>query len=202
MFEEKALDVRDSMLQQPTLAPVIDVPTSTCILYDRSDPHLVLVGLSHKHSKPVLPGGKIDSADLDGTNLKNAALSCIVREIREETGANINDVRLFDVFCHGDADVRSVPASTLKDTLVSSEAPQFPADMLVTARYGNPDYVFIGEIGAEDVAPSAELYQLGFIDIRSVPPGALGAAHSGIVERYREYVWSGAFKDHGSESAL
>jgi 8-oxo-dGTP pyrophosphatase MutT (NUDIX family) len=188
MFHQNSFEPGENSPQRDTLVPVIDVPTSTCILYDPEDPHMVLVGLSHKHSRPVLPGGKIDAADLVGINITEAAKVCIVREIKEEIGVEITSVELFDIVCHGDSDVRSVSASTLKDTLVSSEVSQVLPDMLVTARYGNPDYIFIGRVAPKDITPSAELYQLGFIDIRCIPSDALGAGHSEIIERYRNQI--------------
>jgi 8-oxo-dGTP pyrophosphatase MutT (NUDIX family) len=176
---------KERELRGVSIGRVIDVPTATIILAAKEDPYLVLIGTSNKHDRPVLPGGKIDSADIVGLSLEEAAKRAALRELTEELSGVVPEQLQF--FMRRESlgeDMRLVPARMLRDSLVAATVEDYPDDTLVHARYGSPDFLFLGQVSVGAVGGSSELAMVGFVDVRFMPANALSASHGAILSDY------------------
>lgn len=162
----------------------VSVPTATALVFDSGDPRRILAGVSAKHSGLVLPGGKIDAADLVTASMDRAALTCIRRELAEEIGYAPETVTPFMVRRDPDADIRLVSASKLRECLVGPLVARLDDDEVVIARYGIPDHVFLAGVDPVMVHSTEELTRLVWIDCRTAPDAMFSAGHGDIVRRY------------------
>jgi 8-oxo-dGTP pyrophosphatase MutT (NUDIX family) len=168
--------------------PVVNVPTVTMILHAAGDASAVVIGWNSKHAQPVLPGGKIDAADLIGTGMLDGAWAAAKREIAEELGCSAVELSFRGRFHDPGRDVRIVPARTLRATLVGAEVAALDDTAPVEARYGNPDYVFFGAVNPSEVKRTAELHEVAFVDATRLPKGTLAAGHDAYLEMYRRAI--------------
>lgn len=166
----------------------VDIPTTTAIVCDSADPYLILVGSSAKHDRPVLPGGKIDRADIILPSMVECAETAVLREIGEETGAKSVQLKLFGIFSDSQRDIRMIPAGTLAGTIVEDAVRGLADNEMVLGRYGVPDYVFIVRVDRSEVSDSSELFNLTWIDIRTLGADSLAAGHPAIVQRYQKFL--------------
>ncbi len=164
----------------------VEVPTATVILRDPKDHFLVLVGRSKKHLGEILPGGKIDRADLVGTSLKVAAERTIRREIAEEVGTIAHGLVLFTSRPRGNGDLRRVRADTLKGSLVEDAVKDFAPNARLVARYGVPDFVFLGTVSPGQVRSTDELVAVRWLDLRCEDLSLLSAGHGQLLQHYFE----------------
>lgn len=181
----------------------IDIPTTTSIVYDRADPWFIVIGSSEKHNRPVLPGGKIDRADMISPSMKECAAVAALREIWEEVGARPDQTTLIDVSSNRERDTRLVRADSLAGTLVEEAVSALRADDLVLGHYGVPDYLFAAAVARDDVTPSRELSSLKWVDIRTLDPESLAAGHYAHVLRYLAFLnLSGEAPSSGTKQQL
>lgn len=171
--------------------PEVLIPTATAIVCDSEDPWRILIGTSTKHEKPVLPGGKIDSADLVSSSLERCAAECIRRELREEIGCEPLTLRMLSVSSDRKRDVRTVALCTLSGSIAAQAVEMLNPDSMVTGRYGVPDFLFIAMIEAGAVQDTAELKHLTWVDCRTIQRESLSAGHSAFVERYLKSLGAG-----------
>ncbi len=163
----------------------ISIPTATAIIVNAYNPFEILIGLSTKHSLPVLPGGKIDNSDIISTSLQQCAEITIKREIYEETSICVDKIEFLGEWQEREQDVRTVPVRDLRDSVIGAALKDLPDDYMVKARYGVPDFVFIAKFEPAPIADSVELSNLRWIDIRNFPGGVkLGAGHDAVVQYY------------------
>jgi 8-oxo-dGTP pyrophosphatase MutT (NUDIX family) len=169
-----------------TIDPLLEVsvPTATAIVRSAEDAFRVLVGHSRKHNRPVLPGGKIERADIVSFSMLENAACCMSRELREEIGISDLTLSLYDVISDADADRRIVTVRSLRATLVEDAIRSLDDSQMVLARYGVPDFVFVASVQPELIKASDELLSLEWIDCRRLAPEMLAAAHGKIVKRY------------------
>ena len=163
------------------------VPTVTAIIRSSDNPYEILIGTSDKHPLPVLPGGKIDRADLVSTSILEASNNAVHREIQEETAVTIEKITFFFEWQDRERDVRVVPARNLRESLVGEFLHEKRDDFLVNARYGVPDFVYIVDAKKELLPDSSELRQLSWVDLRKDRESLkLSAGHLEIIHRYLE----------------
>ncbi len=167
---------------------IVDVPTATIIIRHPECRYIFLVGQSKKHPRPVLPGGKIDIKDINGSSIKSAALRCIKREAQEEIGTSLSAVKLFKIHSNSERDVRRVPVESLRGSVVESIIEDRPRPTIVTARYGMPDYLFIGEVDPKSIKATEELHSLTWIDLRKTMTLDLSAGHNELIKQYVDEV--------------
>ena len=168
----------------------IEVPTATAIVCDRNNPYMILVGKSNKHALPVLPGGKIDQADILSASVLEAATTCITRELREEVHcASVHPV-LFEIMNDRMRDPRVVSVSSLRGTLAEHLVQDLEDSAKVRACYGVPDYIFVVNVDRESVSPSSELTQLYWLDARDIESDTLSAGHGDVARRYLQSLAS------------
>ena len=162
----------------------VTVSAATAIITPLRDPTRVLIGDSEKHTLPVLPGGKLEAADISAEG--PPGLRCVVREVQEEIGAKLRNARLVAIATDPDRDIRLVKPSRLAGALVSPPlALHLPDSVCVKAHYGCPDYIFVGSVREEDIKPSEELKNPRFVPISSLDAGSLSAGHDVLVLWYR-----------------
>lgn len=168
----------------------VTVATASAIIVSKNDPYMVLVAMSEKHPCPVIPGGKIEVKEIRNGVLDNeAALECCTREVMEEIGTKLINRRLIGVATDPNRDVRIVPFSKVKTALITPALPaETPNDVKVRARYGCPDYIYVGAVNEDKVKDTAELTKPFFMDIRKLKPNDLSAGHDVIVLWYREML--------------
>lgn len=177
-------------LRFPPAFVEILVPTATAILHDERDRYRVVVGVSAKHPLPVLPGGKIECADLaGGASPKEAAARCIRRELAEELQIDRGiEPSLWRITRATERDVRIVTAATVHDAIVfglrSPSLDELHPTQLVRACYGNPDFQFIAAVDPAQVHRSVELSEVRWLDLRDFKRGTLSAGHDEIVLAY------------------
>ncbi len=160
------------------------IPTATAIICQRENPHMVLIGTSIKHEKPVLPGGKIDQKDIVSSELERCATCCIRRELAEEIGTTLEELQLLKVSKDSSRDMRKVSVRSLQGSLVESLTCDLSEDMFVLGCYGCPDYLFIAKIDTMNLTDTEELKKLTWIDCRTILPDSLAAGHSAYIIEY------------------
>ncbi len=177
----------------PSIVAEVTVCTATAIVTSKYDPYRILVATSAKHKFPVLPGGKMETADLvaDGDN---PGLSCVLREIKEEIGTDLLNPKYIGKATDPDRDIRLVPPSKLTAAVVVPTLPSnLPDDGKVKAHYGCPDHLFVGQVDETALTTTEELRNLKFIDIRTLGLGDLSAGHDVVVLAYRDMLDRGGF---------
>jgi len=162
---------------------VVEVPTATILLYDKSDPEWIVVGKNNKHEQWILPGGKLDEEDIVSVKMIDNAQRCILREVNEEVRCELLTCEFLGIVQDSEADVRLIPAEKLRSTAVATEVSDLSDSDLVEAHFGVPDYVFCAPVTRDQVQTSEELEQVEFIDVRHRAE-ELGAAHEQVVALY------------------
>ena len=183
----------------------VRVSTASAIVTHPDNPYLVLVARSAKHPNPIIPGGKIERDDPAG--LVNApGHACVMREVKEEIDTELLNPRYIGQANDPESDVRIVApmklATSVTEPALSTIDRGGVADDVpcIRARYGAPDYIYVGTVAPKAIAETEELSGLKFIDIRKLNPGELSAGHDVIVLKYRDMLDSGA--THLDERAL
>lgn len=172
----------------PEFRAEVNVSTATAILHKKGDPFQVLVGNRAGCQKPVLPGGKQETADFAGGSAEEApGLSTVIREIIEETGGEVCEIRHIGTATDPGRDIRSTPVRKLRGVVLSGELGELKDEDLVLAHYGCPDEIYVGEF---DIAlgNTEELKDLHFMDIRNLKPGDLSRGHDVILLWYRDML--------------
>jgi 8-oxo-dGTP pyrophosphatase MutT (NUDIX family) len=175
----------------PNIKAVVIVSTASAIIRSSTDPYKILVATSAKHSKPVIPGGKVEREDIHSDG-RTPGSSCVRREVLEEIGVDLANLEYIGKAVDPERDIRLVPPSKLATTLVHPPLPaDLPSDATIKAHYGCPDYIFVGTVDENSVAESEELKNLRFINIREIGLGDLSAGHDIIVLWYRRMLDNG-----------
>lgn len=170
--------------------PIIKVATATILPFNGDDPYLVVVGRSSKHNgKLVLPGGKIERKD-DGIPEKGA--ECAIREVFEETGLIVNEVRKVGEATDQKRTPRFVSVADLARTEMRPTLgelqldPLVDASVILEAHYGIPDEIFVGAYTQFTVPEGElELSDIQEFDIRGVSDKEFSAAHDVLLLWYR-----------------
>lgn len=169
------------------LAFSLAVPTSTVIGYRPEAPHMICV-LEHaqKHNgRLTLPGGKRTGAVTH--------LQCAINEFDEEvggSGASLFDIELLFVKADPLADVRRVSLAKATD----NRCPQSLKNIIVTAFYGYPDYIYRAAVSGEPSPKDGEAKSVRWFDINDLvieasPEASIfGAQHDLIIYQYRKYL--------------
>jgi 8-oxo-dGTP pyrophosphatase MutT (NUDIX family) len=183
----------------PSIVAEITVSTASAIVTHPDDPYKVLVAKSSKHPHPVIPGGKIEVNDPIGPD-SDPGRECVMREVEEEVGTKLLNARYIGKAFDPERDVRVVApkkvASALTDPPFHTIDLQGVADdqPCIRARYGTPDFIYVGTIDPAALMDTEELSGSEFIDIRHLQPGELSAGHDVIVLKYRDMLDSRADK--------
>lgn len=168
----------------PEISCEVTVSTASVLIASRADPYRILVAVSQKHPHPVIPGGKVELADL-ARDAGVPGLSCVLRETLEEIGTCLMSARFIGMARDPDRDIRVVPVQKLMGALVS---PPLAGDIspasMIKAHYGCPDYIFTGWVEESCIRATEELKRLRFVDVRSLAPGDLSAGHDVIAYAY------------------
>jgi ADP-ribose pyrophosphatase YjhB (NUDIX family) len=183
---------------QPQSIPAVEivadvtVSTASAIVVSKHDPYLILVADSEKHPRPVIPGGKVEHVDC-AHDAATPGLRCILREVKQEIGAELRNPRYLGKATDPDRDIRLVPAKKVMEAVVVPALPSgVSEDATVRAHYGCPDYIFVGEVDEATLSrDTEELKGVRFIDIRTLHPGDLSAGHDVIVLTYRDMLDAG-----------
>ena len=168
---------------EPELA-CIRIPTATAIVHQRGQPFRILVGQSAKHFGLILPGGKIDRADLRTASMEDAATACIKRELVEEIGVLPSSLKLLAVTRSLKRDVRTISADSLKGTLVEEMIASMAPEQLVKGIYGYPDYLFVASMDLRETREGEELRGFRVLDCRSFASEIIGAGHRSLIGVY------------------
>jgi 8-oxo-dGTP pyrophosphatase MutT (NUDIX family) len=162
----------------------VTVSTASVIIFSHEDPYKVLIADSQKHSKPIIPGGKIEREEAF-----DKGLNCIQREVMEEVGTSLQNPELIGVAGDITRDIRIVPFSKIKEALTDPLIPHDTFhDVLIKAHYGCPDYIYRGTVDECFIQNTEELNNLRFIDIRKLELGDLSAGHDVILLVYRKML--------------
>lgn len=164
----------------------VSIPTATAIVHQLENPYMILVGVSAKHPKPVLPGGKLDLDDLVSPLLARCASVCILRELGEEIGVPFSSLRLLGVSADRERDVRRIRIETLQGAFSQQAVADLDAQQIVLGRYGVPDFLFVATIDSKIPLDTAELRNFMWIDCRYVTAETLSAGHGRFVMRYAD----------------
>ena len=175
----------------PNIAAEVTLSTASAIIASISDLYRILVADSAKHSRPVIPGGKMEAADVQ-SDAATPGLTCVLREVIEEIGTALLNPRCIGKAVDPDRDIRLVPAEKLINAVVTPALPESIApDATVKAHYGCPDYIFTGQVDEAAISSTEELKRVRFVDIRTLGAGDLSAGHDVIVAAYRQMLDDG-----------
>lgn len=164
----------------------ICIPTATAIVYCKENPFCILIGDSAKHTRPVLPGGKIDLKDICSSSILVCARKCIQRELKEEISLETEQIDFFRTFSDPMRDRRIINVSSLQGSLVSILVNSMKDSDKVIGLFGMPDFVFLVPVEKSVCLSTEELKTLRWVDCRSNLE--FGAGHKEILIQYSLYL--------------
>ena len=172
-------------------AAEVNVSTASAIIFSPDNPYLVLIGNSTKHTKPVLPGGRIETTDAK-LDVNNPGLSCLNREIKEELGTELLNPKYIGKASDPNRDIRFVSYDKLINVVTDPPLQdmnlKLPDKVLVKARYGNPDFIYTGTVDTNSIKETEELFNHRFIDTKKLKIGSLSVGHDIILLHYRKML--------------